>query len=692
MKKTITLIFSTFALLIVNAQEFPKINANDVEIVRDEWGVPHIFGNTDAEAAYGLAWANAEDAFKEMQDLLIVGKKMKGKQEGIDGAKADFFANVIRATEIVERDYNTLPQDFLKYIDGYVQGINRYAELHKDEVIVKGSFPITTKDILATYVTVMSFLTDASGALDKIYNGKLDEIPTTGKGSNAFAVNSTRTIDGNTYLCINPHMQMLGTFSFYEAHIVSNEGLNMHGALFFGGTSIYMGNNEHLGWGMTWNYFDQGDIYKLEMHPKKKNTYLYNGEWKKLETNKFWLKVRVGKKLVLPVKKKSYWSELGAVIKSTKSKDYYAFKYPAFYDITAPLQWYRMDKATNFKEFKEALNIFGVSMFNIVYADRDDNIYYVSYGQIPYRNDSLTKLPYINANSSDVVWQRLHTLDELPHNENPKDGYVFNTNNTPFQSDSKLNIAYKNASPSYVDGRPSNNNRALRIIEQMDEKDKISFEDFQAIKFDNKYSKNTYLIKQMAYMFEMNPNDFPEISDAITLIQAWDFEADSLDESAAMLLVAIDKIFTKKHYGDKQFVTGIEINNQEIIDGIKEAKAWFLDYYGTIHVPLGKIFKAQKGDLMVTSPGYPDALAANYGKPQDSLYIALYGDTYTQFVNFSKDGVQEIRTLVPFGESYHEEDESYFNQADLFRKQETKEMSLDRDEIYKNAKKIYHPE
>ncbi|MEZ4928476.1 MAG: penicillin acylase family protein [Chitinophagales bacterium] len=74
-------------------------------------------------------------------------------------------------------------------------------------------------------------------ALDKIYNGKLDEIPSNGKGFNAFAVNSTRTIDGNTYLCINPHMQMLGTF-LYEAHIVSNEGLNMHGALFFGNINI----------------------------------------------------------------------------------------------------------------------------------------------------------------------------------------------------------------------------------------------------------------------------------------------------------------------------------------------------------------------------------------------------------------------------------------------------------------------
>ena len=133
-----------------------------------------------------------------------------------------------------------------------------------------------------------------------------------------------------------------------------------------------MGCNEHLGWGMTWNYFDRGDIYKLEMHPKKKNTYLYDGEWKQLITNKVWLKVKVAG-IVIPVRKKSYISDLGPVLKSSKSNDYYAFKYPSFMDIKAPLQWYKMDKAQNFEEFKEALDILGVGLFNIVYADKEGN-------------------------------------------------------------------------------------------------------------------------------------------------------------------------------------------------------------------------------------------------------------------------------------------------------------------------------
>ncbi|MFT4969013.1 MAG: acyl-homoserine-lactone acylase [Chitinophagales bacterium] len=691
MKKHLFIALLVSSFLSLQAQEFPPIDPLNINIARDEWGVPHIFGNTDAEAAYGLAWCNAEDAFAPMQEILIVGKGLMGKYQGIEGAEADYFSHVIQANQLVEEKIKTLPNDFLQYLDGYAQGINRFAELNPEGIKVKGLFPVEVKDILKSYVVIMSFLTNASGALDQIYNGKLDEIKT-GLGSNAFAINSTKSADGGTYICINPHLEMVGSFSFYEAHIASNEGLNMSGSLFLGGTSVYMGNNENLAWGMTWNYFDQGDIYKLKMHPKKKRQYEYDGEWKKLETKRTILHVRVGKKISLPIPKKSYWSELGPVVKSNENKDqYYAFKFPAFLDITAPYQWYKMNKAQNFTEFKEALDILGIGMFNIVYADKEDNIYYVSYGQVPVREDSLVQLAVIPGDKSSNVWQELHTVEELPHNLNPDCGFVFNTNNTPFHSDCETDLAYKLQSPMYIDLRPSDNNRSTRLSEQLEELDKIDFDQFQAIKFDNKYSKETYLVKKLAPILTVDPSTYPNIEDALTWIQNWDFEADSNDISAALLMVSIDHLFRKKGYGDKQFVTDLKVTDEELFTAVRDAKAWFIEHYGTIEVPLGKIFKARKGELEVTSPGFPDALAANYGKRQDDKYVLEYGDTYTHFVKFDANGVVEMRTLVPFGNSYHPEDDHYFSQADLFRQQKTKEMSLDKAKIMEEAAKIYHP-
>ena len=192
----------------------------------------------------------------------------------MEGAKSDFFRHVIGAEEIVNEKYHELPQDFLKYIDGYCQGVNAFAAKYPDQRKSSKLFPVNVKEVLISYVVALSFMTEAAGAMERIYGGKLDNESVSGIGSNAYALNSKKSEDGSTLLCINPHMQMSGTFHFYEAHLKSEEGLNMYGAIFQGGTSIFMGNNEHLGWGMTWNYFNRGDVYKLQMNPKKKKQYL----------------------------------------------------------------------------------------------------------------------------------------------------------------------------------------------------------------------------------------------------------------------------------------------------------------------------------------------------------------------------------------------------------------------------------
>ena len=244
-KHFLLFLFSFFCLLIFSSpifsqETFSKINPDDVTIVRDSFGIPHIFAKTDAEVAYGLAWANAEDAFSETQNLVYVGKGMMGRTDGIDGAKADFFIHAIAARKLVEEHFDKdLSPEFKKYIDGFVQGLNAYAAMQPGEVKTKKAFPATAKDIVTAYVVTMSFLSNAQDALADALEGKYDTITVTFPhhprhpvGSNAFALNSSKTIDGETYVCTNPHMGMDGALSFYEAHLHSDEGLNIEGALF----------------------------------------------------------------------------------------------------------------------------------------------------------------------------------------------------------------------------------------------------------------------------------------------------------------------------------------------------------------------------------------------------------------------------------------------------------------------------
>ena len=165
------------------------VNPEDVTIVRDKWGVPHIFGKTDADVAYGLAWANAEDDFFTMQELVITAKGLAGKLMGVEGAERDFFSHAIGYRERIDQDFKELSPDYVRYVEGYCQGVNAYAKKHRKEVRVKGVFPITPKDVVGGYMFALSALIGTPGAVGNIMNGTYDkdepsDLP---YGSNAFA-------------------------------------------------------------------------------------------------------------------------------------------------------------------------------------------------------------------------------------------------------------------------------------------------------------------------------------------------------------------------------------------------------------------------------------------------------------------------------------------------------------------------
>ncbi len=142
MKKLIIFSLFLFCFAFNNSQ---KINPNNIEILRDNYGVPHIYAKTDDELAYGLAWAHSEDDFKTIQEAYLAGNGLLSKYIGLKGAPVDFLTQLIRSDEVVDSLYETLGKDFVKVIEGYAQGINRFAELHPDQVLVKKTFSNNTK-------------------------------------------------------------------------------------------------------------------------------------------------------------------------------------------------------------------------------------------------------------------------------------------------------------------------------------------------------------------------------------------------------------------------------------------------------------------------------------------------------------------------------------------------------------------
>ena len=283
-------------LLSINLSLFAQIDPKKIDIVRDAYGVPHIFAKTDAEVAYGLAWAHAEDDFTTIQQSYLAGNNLLSNHLGKKGIPADFLAQFIRSDELVERDYEikTSPE-YKRILEGYAQGINRYAATHPEEVLSQQLFPVTPKRMMR-YAQLQLFISSKGDYwVSKILDDDLNYTPSKEdlKGSNTFAFNSSKTTDGETYLAINTHQPLDGPVSWYEAHLCSEEGTNILGALFAGSPNILIGANEHLAWAHTVNQPDKMDVFALEMHPKKKNVYVVDGEEYPLETFKAKLTFKV---------------------------------------------------------------------------------------------------------------------------------------------------------------------------------------------------------------------------------------------------------------------------------------------------------------------------------------------------------------------------------------------------------------
>jgi acyl-homoserine-lactone acylase len=670
--------------------QFAKVDAGAVRIVRDEWGVPHIFARYDHEVAYGLAWANAEDDFATVQELLLAGQGMAGRHTGKDGAKRDFMAHLFNVRGIVDAQFDTLfTEKFKQYIDGYAQGLNAYAFKHADEVLVPGLFPLTGKDIVYTNVFAACIVSGAHNEVAAIVSGDYDG-GRTWMGSNAMAANADRTEDGSTILMINPHMPLEGPFSWYEAHLCSEEGLNILGASFPGGPAIFLGTNEHLGWAHTVNQLDLVDTYKLESHPRRKRLYRMDGEWHKLKVRPVFLRVKLSELLTVPVPKITYWSAYGATLRS-KDGELFSVRMGANQHVNTLEQMLRMNKARSLDEFREALSMEAYPRYNIIYGDREGNIMYLNNGLIPVRDDEHDWSKVLPGNTSKTLWTEFHTLQERPQLINPECGYVFNTNNTPFNATCGSENLRADDFPAYFGFDSGDNNRSSRLMELLEEYDRLSLEDIKRIKFDCQYPDSSAFLSSIDGFMKLDPNRFPDVAESIVKMQNWDRRATTDSEAAGMFMLTYQYLFDKLKLGVNTFMDGLNVPEDTYIEAVDYAQGHLMEYFKTLDVTLGDLQLHVRGDKEYGVNGFPDALAANYSMPYtNGRFKSFVADSYVQFAQW-KDGRLKLESLHPYGSSNREGSPHYSDQMELYVNQVTKPMTLDREEIFRNAERIYSP-
>ena len=673
-------------LFISNTTFSQKIDVNNIEILRDSFGVPHIYAKTDAELAYGLAWAHSEDDFKTIQEAYLAGNGLLSKHIGLRGAPADFLTQLIRSDYVVDSLYNTIDKGFMKIVEGYAQGINKFAELHPDQVLVKQLFPITPKKMVKYSFLQLFISSEGDKAVRSIIENNLKNISFLDEnklGSNLFAFSTNITKNGETYLGINTHQPLDGPTSWYEAHLVSEEGTNIIGATFAGAPCILTGTNENLGWTHTVNYPDKTDIFQLEMIDK--NHYKFDNQILKLKTFKAKAYIKI---LGIPirVKKKYYESVYGPTLKNKNG--FYSVRTASLFHIRGLEQWWKMNKAQNFNEFYDILKMNQIPGYNIGYADKNDTIFYISNGIIPKRNNAYNWTTIVPGNTKKTLWNEYYKTEELPQVISPESGYVYNANHSPFKSTSLDENPNPKDYAKNMNFELYDNNRSTRIFELINSYESIDYNAFKEIKYDHTFpTPFTYSFMSVNNLFEMKPGDYPEIKELLIEIQNWDRKTNVESVGAgtyAMFYYNLDKYY-RKGYINRNFGKDI------IAQSLREVKEKMLKNFKTTKVKLGDYQKLVRGDKEIPIWGMQDVITAmNASNYKDGKIRVTHGESYIQFAKFTKNKT-EIESIISYGASDHKDSEHYSDQMDIYKNFGTKKMSFDKEFNYKNAKKIYNP-
>ena len=330
----------------------------------------------DADASFGFGYAHAEDDWKHIQESLMGARGMSAQYKGKDSAPQDYLYDLFKVREAVEAKYLThLKPETRAIIKAYADAINLYAIENPDDV-APAILPITEHDIVAGYTWMTPFFFRLDGKLEELFTAENKpavspwqqtsalNLPEAVRGSNGFAIAPSRSTDGHTRLVVNSHQPMNGLYAWYEAHMVSEEGLNLVGAGFPGTPILAQGVTPNLGWTHTVNQPDLVDIYALEVDKDKKpKRYKLDGQWRDFDITKSKFRVKLAGPFSLPITRDILWSEHGPVLSTPTG--HYAIRFSGLGEVGAVQQWFEMTKAQNMEQWRAALEQNGVLSFNI---------------------------------------------------------------------------------------------------------------------------------------------------------------------------------------------------------------------------------------------------------------------------------------------------------------------------------------
>jgi penicillin amidase/acyl-homoserine-lactone acylase len=639
----------------------------EASIERDQYGVPHIYGATDADAAFGLAYAQAEDAWPIMEGSLPFFRGSAGLYEGREGAQSDYLVKWLDLWGTLDRDYEqVLSPEIRRYVEAFAEGFNAFIRDNPSEAKHPELLPITGKDIIAGHMLRHPLFYGFDGPVLELFGEErpntVSKAPYNPKpkdpiGSNATAIAPSRTEDGSTYLIINSHQPLTGPVAWYEAHLQSGEGLDVMGGLFPGAPTIGVGFTKEHGWGATVNKPDLVDIYVLEMNPDDPNQYRLDGEWQNLEVSKVKLKLKLWGFFPWSVSREVLRSVHGPALRTDHGV--YAIRYAGMDEMKQVEQWLAMNKAKNFEEWQAAIALNYIQSFNFVYANRHGDIHFIHNAQLPMRAPNWQWDQYLPGDRSDLIWDAYHPTSSLPQVTNPSSGFVHSANQTPFNITAASDNPRQRDVPANGGWQTRMTNRATRGLELFEDFGEISFDEAWQLKHDNSYSIN---YRGIAFLQQVTslPKTSDRIAEAIDILSNWDRATDKNNRGAALGVCVLAAEWQAESGGSSN------PDPQPILDDCIEQT---LDIGGRLDPRWGDVNRHGRDDTHWPIAGGPDTLRAIYSRrlDGDDHLTAVAGDGLYYLIRWMPDGDMRALGTHQYGNDMTNPDSShYLDQAEDF--------------------------
>lgn len=671
----------------------------EVEILRDTYGVPYIYGPRDADVAYGLGFAHSEDDFETIESTTLMVRGELASYEGMDAAVTDYLSHFFGVWEGIEQDYDSFDPELRRLMEAYADGVNLFAALHPEQRR-QGFTPLTGKDVAAGFVFRTPFFYGLDQTLKGLFGPtRAHDVATEPrlqqgaiklltdplhylKGSNGWAVAPHRSSDDTTRLLVNSHQPFTGPVAWYEVRLKSEEGWDAAGGTFPGAPFMLHGATRHLGWANTVNRPDLADVFVLDMHPDDKMLYRMDGEWLSLKSHDVSIRVKLWGPFFWTVSREVLRSVHGPVIRTDHGT--YAVRYAGMGVTNQAAQYYALNKATNFAEWRAAMEMHLLPSINYIYADEDGNIAYLYNAQSPKRAPGWDWSGYLPGNRSDLIWKDFYDLEEMPFIINPSSGFVFNANNTPFRATAEADNVDPALFPEAMGIETRMTNRGLRAEELLSGDNSISEDDFKRYKYDLSYSPQSEAKALVDKILEADLSSEPALVEAQAILAQWDLRTNQANRHAALGVLTTQPFNIARLRGNPA---------PDLVDSFKEAVTILTEKFGRTDPEWGEVNRIIRGSVDMPLDGAPDMLRSVYGAPgEDGRLTAVAGDTFFMFVSWDSEGHQKIETVHQFGSATQDEGSVHYDdQTPLFARKETKPIYMDKTELEKHLSARYRP-